>query len=55
MSIAININTRIENFSDFNSVEGKILMLFLELLEQLREEYKNTLGSKTKRVSGNKI
>lgn len=38
MSIAININTRIENYSDFNSLEGKILVLFLERIEQLQEE-----------------
>ncbi|MBT5708550.1 MAG: beta-lactamase family protein [Verrucomicrobia bacterium] len=37
-SIAININTRTENYSDFNSVEGRIAGLFLARLDQLREE-----------------
>lgn len=36
LSIAVNINTRTEEFSDFNSIEGKIAALFLRRIEQLR-------------------
>ena len=36
LSIAVNINTRTEEYSNFNSVEGKIAELFLKHIEQLR-------------------
>lgn len=35
LSIAININARAEEFSDFNAVEGEIAALFLGRLEEL--------------------
>ena len=35
LSIAINTNTRAEEFSDFNAVEGEIAALFLGRLEEL--------------------
>lgn len=35
LSIAININTRAEEFSDFVAVEGEIRALFLERIEEL--------------------
>ena len=38
LSIAVNINTRTENYSDFNSVEGRIAALFLARLDQLWED-----------------
>lgn len=36
LSVAVNINTRAEDFSDFNAVEGKITALFLARIEELR-------------------
>ena len=35
LSIAVNANTRLENFSDFNAVEGYIAGYFLSTIEQL--------------------
>ena len=35
LSIAVNANTRLETFSDFNAVEGEIAGYFLSTIEQL--------------------
>ena len=36
LSVAVNINTRAEEFSDFVAVEKQLTVLFLERLSELR-------------------